>query len=70
VGLRRGVELLSKPQTCARRRTQAHRTIEEKLFYALQALIEKLDNLKYIYREDIRDRITLEKISANAGRIL
>jgi type I restriction enzyme R subunit len=26
-----------------------------------QALIEKLGNLKYIYREDIRDRITLEK---------
>jgi type I restriction enzyme R subunit len=26
-----------------------------------QALIEKLGNLKYIYREDIRDRTTLEK---------
>jgi len=26
-----------------------------------QALIEKLGNLKYIYREDIRNRITLEK---------
>ncbi|OSO94404.1 hypothetical protein B7O87_03070 [Cylindrospermopsis raciborskii CENA303] len=26
-----------------------------------QELIEKLGNLKYIYREDIRDRITLEK---------
>ncbi len=31
-----------------------------------QRLISKLDDLKYSYRPDIRDRDTLEKISARS----